>query len=350
MKPFRDWSIRHKLTGLFVIMACVTAVSVIVPISAFDLATLKQSMALNLSTLSDVLSRNSTAALTFHDADAARYVLQALRAESSVTSACIYTEDGKPLAVYVRNGQEAGFVPPPAQVRNATFEPDRLVIFRKIMLRGEPIGTIYIESDLQQLHQRLRAYNAAALGTASITLFLAFLLASRLQRPISRPLIELVQTAEAISKGADYSIRAELLSRDEFGQLVFAFNDMLEQVERRDLQLRRHREHLEEEVASRTAELFAANARLKLNAEALKATANSVLITNLSGQIVWCNPAFSVSSGYSSDEVLGKTPRLLHSGKHGKEFYQQMWATIAAGGGWGGGMVHRGTGGGVFIE
>lgn len=350
MKPFRDWSIRHKLTGLLVATACVTAILVIVPIGAFDLAGLKQSMALNLTTLSDVLSRNSTAALTFHDADAARDVLQALRAESSVTAACIYAEDGKPLALYVRNGNEADFKPPLAQVRAATFEPNRLVVFRRIMLDGEPIGTIYIESDLQQLQQRLRAYDAAALGTALITLFLALLLAPGLQRPISRPLIELVQTAEAVSKGADYSIRAGLESRDEFGQLVFAFNDMLEQIERRDLQLRRHREHLEEEVVSRTAELFATNARLKLHAEALKAAANSVLITDLSGQIVWCNPAFSVSSGYSSEEVLGQTPRLLHSGRHDKEFYRQMWATIAAGETWRGEIVNRRKDGELYTE
>jgi PAS domain S-box-containing protein len=218
------------------------------------------------------------------------------------------------------------------------------------VLAGEPIGTIYIESDLQQLHQRLKAYNVAALGTALITLFLAFLLASRLQRPISRPLIELVQTAEAISKADDYSIRAELISRDEFGQLVFAFNGMLEQIERRDLQLRRYREHLEEDVASRTAELFAANTRLKLNAEALKATANSVLITDLNGKIAWCNPAFSASSGYSPDEVLGKTPRLLHSGKHNKEFYRQMWTTIAAGETWRGEIVNRRKDGELYTE
>jgi diguanylate cyclase (GGDEF)-like protein/PAS domain S-box-containing protein len=350
MKPFRDWSIRHKLTGLLVAMACVAAVSVMVPIGAFDLAGLKQSMAGNLTTLSDVLSRNSTAALTFHDADAARDVLQALQAESSVTTACIYTEDGKPLALYVRNGNEASFAPPPAQVREATFEQNRLVIFRRIMLRGEPIGTLYIESDLQQLHQRLKAYDAAALGTAAITLLLAFLVAPGLQRPISRPLMLLVQTAEAISKRADYSIRAGLFRRDEFGQLVFAFNDMLEQIERRDLQLRGQREHLEDEVASRTAELFAANARLKLHAEALKAAANSVLITDLNGLIVWCNPAFSISSGYSPDEVLGKSPRLLHSGKHNHEFYQKMWATIAAGEIWRGEIVNRRKDGEFYTE
>ena len=48
-------------------------------------------MSRDLETLADVLARNSTAALTFHDAGAARDVLQALRAEPGITAACIYT-------------------------------------------------------------------------------------------------------------------------------------------------------------------------------------------------------------------------------------------------------------------
>jgi methyl-accepting chemotaxis protein len=58
---------------------------------------------------------------------------------------------------------------------------------------------------------------------------LAFFLASRFQRPISRPLVNLVQTAKAVSIAADYSVRANLQNRDEFGLLVSAFNEMLDE-------------------------------------------------------------------------------------------------------------------------
>jgi hypothetical protein len=98
LKPFRDWSIRHKLTGLFIAMACIAAMTVSVPMGIFDLLHVKRAMALDLATLADVLGRNSTAAVAFRDAAAARDVLQALDAEPSVTAACIYTEDRRPLA------------------------------------------------------------------------------------------------------------------------------------------------------------------------------------------------------------------------------------------------------------
>ncbi len=83
-------------------------------------------MARDVEILTDVLATNSTAAITFHDADAARDVLQALRAEPSITAACIYTKDDKPFARYVRQGDNGGFVPPPPQPPATRFERNRI--------------------------------------------------------------------------------------------------------------------------------------------------------------------------------------------------------------------------------
>ena len=350
MKLFRDWSIRHKLTGLFVVMACITAVTLSLPIGVFDFMGLRRAMARDLATLADVLARNSTAALTFRDASGARDVLQALRAEPSVTAACIYTDDGKPFAKYVREGRGSDFVPPLAEEPITRFERRRLILFRNIVLDNEIVGTIYVESDLRRLDERLREYTVAFFVMMVVTLCLAVLIAARLQRPISRPLSDLVRTARAISSASDYSIRADLPNRDEFGLLVSAFNGMLDQIEKRDQQLREHREQLEEEIASRTADLLAANTQLQLHAAALRATANSIAITDLKGTIVWTNPAFSALSGYSADEVLGKNPRLLSSGKQNKAFYSRMWATIASGETWRGEIVNRSKDGSLSPE
>src|SRR5437868_7608290 len=140
MKWFQDWSIRHKLTALFVAMACITAITISLALLAFDLVGVRRAMARDLATLADALARNSTAALTFGDGESARDVLQALRAEPSVTAACIYTPDGKPFAKYVRQGNEADFLPPPARHPMARFEPGRLIEFRDIVLQGEKLG------------------------------------------------------------------------------------------------------------------------------------------------------------------------------------------------------------------
>jgi hypothetical protein len=140
MTSFHDWSIRHKLTGLFMAMACVTTVVISLPLGVFDFWGTKAVMTRDLAVLTDVLARNSTAAIVFHDADTGRDVLQALRAEPSITAACVYTRDDKPFATYVRDVKEESFVPPPAQAPVTRFERDRLVQFRQVTVPGRAIG------------------------------------------------------------------------------------------------------------------------------------------------------------------------------------------------------------------
>src|SRR5438046_56620 len=151
MRAFHDWPIRHKLTALLVSMACIAAITVSVPMGVFDFVGLRRAMTRDLATLADVLARNSTAAITFRDVHAAQDVMQALRAEPSVTAACIYSHDGKPFATYIRPGSDPKFVPPFAQKPVTRFEPGRLVQVPNIVLHSDEVSTIYIESDLQRL-------------------------------------------------------------------------------------------------------------------------------------------------------------------------------------------------------
>ena len=308
MKAFRDWSIRHKLTGLFMAMACISTVAISLPLGIFDFWGTRATMVRDLEILTDVLARNSTAAITFRDADAARDVLQALRAEPSITAACVYTEDGEPFAKYVCQGKDSGFVPPPAQAQTTRFERDRFVRFRRIVLSGETVGTIYIESDLQRLDNRFKEGRLVFLAALLVTMTLAFFLASSFQRPISRPLVNLVQTAKAVSIAADYSVRANLQNRDEFGLLVSAFNEMLDQIEKRDRELRQYREHLEEQVTARTAELSQAEEKYRAIFE--DAVVGIFQITP-EGRPLNINRALAQMHGYDSPEqFLAEVPNM----------------------------------------
>jgi phosphoserine phosphatase RsbU/P len=60
-------------------------------------------------------------------------------------------------------------------------------------------------------------------------------------------------------------------------------------------------------------------------------TADSVMLTDMQGVILYVNPAFEATTGYGCDEAMGKTPRILKSGRHDAEFYRQMWAQFARG-------------------
>ena len=287
MRHFGDLSIRHKLTALFMAISGFTALAVSCPMAIYDVVTFRHAVAQNLAVLGDVLAGNSTAALTFRDGESARDVLRALRAEPNVTAACIYTSDGQPFAKYARDEKDSGFIPPVPQSETTQFKNGHLFLFRKIVLAGETVGTLYLESDLERLHRRLRGYTINFAVTLLITFSLAFVLSSRFQEPISHPVLDLVETAKAISGRGDYSIRAEILNHDEFGLLATEFNGMLGQIERRDLELQQHRENLEEQVAHRTGELLTMNIDLTVAKEAAEAAsrAKGEFLANMSHEI-----------------------------------------------------------------
>lgn len=60
-------------------------------------------------------------------------------------------------------------------------------------------------------------------------------------------------------------------------------------------------------------------------------TADTVIITDHNGNIEYVNPAFEAMTGYVAEEVIGKTPRILKSGKHDVGFYEELWRSILSG-------------------
>jgi diguanylate cyclase (GGDEF)-like protein/PAS domain S-box-containing protein len=107
---------------------------------------------------------------------------------------------------------------------------------------------------------------------------------------------------------------------------------------------------LEERVMQRTSELSEANKILILQTAALEAAANAIVITNHEGKIVWVNRAFATMTGYSKEEALGNTPRLLKSGKQSQSYYADLWSTISSGKVWHGELVNRRKDGSSYTE
>lgn len=93
-----------------------------------------------------------------------------------------------------------------------------------------------------------------------------------------------------------------------------------------------------------------AEEQMRLQTAALEAAANCVVITDTKGTIQWVNPAFTKLTGYTSNEAIGQSTRLLHSGKQDKTFYQQLWNVILAGQVWHGELVNRRKDGSLYDE
>lgn len=93
-----------------------------------------------------------------------------------------------------------------------------------------------------------------------------------------------------------------------------------------------------------------AEKRLHLQATALESAANSIVITDREGTIIFVNPAFTNLTGYTAKEAIGQNLRILKSGKHDKELYQNLWNTITSGQLWHAEIINRRKDGSLYSE
>src|SRR5450759_5969284 len=83
---------------------------------------------------------------------------------------------------------------------------------------------------------------------------------------------------------------------------------------------------------------------------ALEGAATGMVITNREGTIQWINSGFSKMTGYSSEDVVGRNPRILNAGTHDQSFYADLWRTILSGSSWHGEIVNRRKDGSLYTE
>ena len=93
-----------------------------------------------------------------------------------------------------------------------------------------------------------------------------------------------------------------------------------------------------------------AEQRMRLQHTALNSAANGVAITDREGTILWVNKAFTQTTQYSAEEVIGQNTRILSSGLQPPEFYEDMWQTILAGRPWRGELVNKRKDGSLYTE
>jgi two-component system sensor histidine kinase/response regulator len=85
-------------------------------------------------------------------------------------------------------------------------------------------------------------------------------------------------------------------------------------------------------------------------ATAAEQAADGVVITDTDGIIHYVNPAFTAMTGYTSEEAVGKCPRILKSGRHSRELYQELWGTIRSGRIWRGKLINCRKDGTLYNE
>jgi signal transduction histidine kinase/DNA-binding response OmpR family regulator len=259
---FTDYSISKKLTWMNMLVSGAALLTACVAFVGYDLATFRAIEVSNLSTQAQMAASNSVSALLFNDPRAAQNTLSALKTATNIKSAGIRRADGQAFAAYWRDqSRQVPELPPvpPGETEAYRFEGNQVVLVRSIMSEGKPVGIVYMESDSQMLNARLRRYAGICAIVLAGSLLAALLVSSMFRRAVAEPIVHLAETARAVSRDKNYSVRATpSRSGGELTVLVDAFNEMLVQIQERDGALQKGRDELEQRVRERTAELEAA--------------------------------------------------------------------------------------------
>ncbi len=287
---FRDLSIPKKLTAVTLLTSVIALALASGAFILYEVTRFRTVMESELTSMADLAASETIGALTFQDPKAAEEDLAALKVDPRVLTACLFRADGSIFGRYQRRvGANLGG---PCQAHldlaaGTYFQHDRMVLVRPVVLDREVIGHLFLSADTSEVNSRILNYLAIAGAVLLTAVAVAFLISRRLQRVISNPILDLALTATRISTQKNYSVRASKTSEDELGLLIDAFNRMIDEVQERDVALQRHRDNLEQEVASRTAEIQTANEELRVAKDRAEEAARlkSEFLANMSHEI-----------------------------------------------------------------
>ncbi len=193
-----------------------------------------------------------------------------------------------------------------------------------VVFADQHIGWVRLGLGNEALNARLTQAMQRGILFAVAGVVVSIFLAALTGQYLTRRLRIIQRVASEVQAGASH-LRADVAGDDEAAWLARQFNAMLDSLAQRE-------------------------AALQLAASVFTHAREGIMITDTDEVIVDANEAFSRITGFSREEAIGKTPRLLSSGKQSKEFYSNMWQQLHDKGHWYGEIWNKRKSGDAYVE
>lgn len=310
----KNLPVRHKLTFIALVASAVALLLTLAGFVTHEVVMFRRDMVEDHSAVARMLADSTGSAVTFNDADAATQTLKAVAAYPHVLTAILYDRDGKVFATYRSN--QAPSVQLPAAPTGAMHRwgANSFELYHPFAVAGEPVGTIYLHSELGEMRESLVTVALLSVGVLLVSGLAAYLMARWLQPLITGPVSHLAEVARTVAQERNYAVRATRQSADELGSLVDTFNAMLDQIQHHQSALREARDQLEARVLDRTRALLQEVSERRRSEEALResnqrfetvtrATTDVVWDYDIVTNEIWWNENYQGLFGYSASDV-----------------------------------------------
>jgi signal transduction histidine kinase/ActR/RegA family two-component response regulator len=229
-------SFGDKVSWLVTLTSGVAILGVCLLLALIEYANLRRETLASLEAQTMLVAMNSSAPLAFADRYSAAEALEAFRARPAVSAATVYDVNGTQFASYRRNAD-----PGPAPLPVA-FTERWVRQVAPVEDRGQMLGRIEVTYDLREMQQHLWHSLLLSALVSLAAVGLVFLFSLRIKHVLVKPIALLSSTAQRVSDTRDYSLRATKVSDDELGVFTDTFNEMLEQIQKQDLEIQASRQ------------------------------------------------------------------------------------------------------------
>ena len=233
------------LTTTFVALF-LSAVAVII----YDAKSYQRLWVTDLTTQADIIARTTAPALQFNDTSAASANLDLLKGREKILAGAVYTASGARFASYLHPQSATTSIPDKPEPPGYQIEGNQIVVYHPIVEGGETIGTIFLRARYE-LAERVNNYLMLLAVVILGSMAVAALIASRLQRSITDPIIDITLVAREVMHSRNFGLRTPKTTNDEIGVLVDALNGMLSEVEQRTNALEDANRTLAQETVTR---------------------------------------------------------------------------------------------------
>lgn len=217
----------------------------------YDIRSYHDTLVKDLATQANIIAEVSAPALEFNDPVTAKENLELLRTRPIILRAALYDEEAVRFAEYAsREVEQLSWPQQPKGEGGYSISGNRISVWRQVTKGGVLLGTVYIYARYEA-DKRLFGYALILVCVSAAALGLATLIAIWLKGAITKPIFAVTDVARQVMQSRDFSLRAQQFSEDEIGVLVQAFNNMLNEVERRATALEASNRSLEHEMAER---------------------------------------------------------------------------------------------------